>query len=137
MFEKLFFLLGLTNSILLILIFIVRKYHLKFLQSFGWIYLILALPAFYLLYMAQKNEKKIQYTIFLLIFILFLALEGLYDFLLKISFRNNWELLAPYLFLYYAMNYGFFVMSWKSSKKNGIILLVLFVIQIVANLLSH
>jgi hypothetical protein len=137
MVDKYFFFLGLANSILLIFIFVIRKNHLALVQSYGWIYLLLALPALYLLSLVQQHEKSIQYTIFLLVFLAFLALEGLYDFVLKLPFRDNWKLLAPYLVLYYAMNYGFVVMPWKSSMENGIILLVLFLVQIVANFVTH
>jgi hypothetical protein len=68
-------------------------------------------------------------------------LEWIYDFALKISFRENWGKnwmwLAPYLSFYYAMNYGFVVMPWKTSVVWGITMAGLFIIQIVMNLRSH
>jgi hypothetical protein len=69
----------------------------------------------------------------------FLLVEGIYDFILKLPFREktNWWLLAPYLSLYYAMNYGFIVMPWKTSLAAGVVMVCLFVIQIVANLRTH
>jgi hypothetical protein len=49
-----------------------------------------------------------------------------------------WYLLVPYLTLYYSMNYGFVAMTWKYySKKKGILLLVLLVIQIAINIFTH
>lgn len=137
MSENLYFILGLINNIFLILIFYLRKNHLSFLQSYGWIYLLLAAPAIYLIFIIQKNQKALQYTIFLIIFLAFLFLEGLFDFILKIPFRSNWKILVPYLILYYAMNYGFIVMTWKVTLPNGILLLVLFIVQIIVNFMTH
>jgi hypothetical protein len=45
--------------------------------------------------------------------------------------------MVPYLGLYYAMNYGFVVMPWKTSLAWGLIMLGLFIVQIIANLRSH
>ena len=114
-----FFLLGLANNVLLILIFFIRKNHVAFLQSYGWVYLILAAPAIYTLLLVQKDENALQYTIFLCIFLAFLALEALFEFILKIPFRENWKLLTPYVVLYLSMNYGFVVMVWKNSYSRG------------------
>jgi hypothetical protein len=101
------------------------------------VYLLLAVPAVYIILLVQREQKGLQYSIFLVIFLAFLALEGLYDFILKIPFRDSWKLLTPYLLLYYAMNYGFVVMVWKNSLQNGLILLALFVVQIMANIMTH
>jgi len=68
---------------------------------------------------------------------MYLALEWVYDYILKIPFRQNWKLLTPYLLLYYAMNYGFIVMVWKTSLTGGIIMLSLSIIQIIANIITH
>jgi hypothetical protein len=137
MVEQFFFLLGLANNIALILIFLIRKNHVAFLQSYGWVYLLLAAPAVYMLFLVQRDEKALQYSIFLGIFIAFLALEALYEFILKIPFRENWRFVTPYVILYFAMNYGFVVMTLKNSTEKGLVLLALFVIQIVANIMTH
>jgi hypothetical protein len=137
MADKCFFLLGLANNFLLILIFLIRKNHLALVQSHGWVYLLLAAPAVYVILLVQQEQKDPRYSIFLFIFLAFLALEGLYDFILKIPFRDNWKLLTPYLVLYYAMNYGFVVMVWKKSLEKGLVLLTLFVLQMVTNIMTH
>jgi hypothetical protein len=141
MLEPFFFILGLVNSILLILIFLIRKNRLVILQKIGWVYLLLAIPAAYGIFLVQQEQKAEQYAIFLGIFLGFLVLEGVYDFILKINFRENWrrnwKWLVPYLGFYYAMNYGFVVMPWKTSLAWGLIMLGLFIIQIIVNLRSH
>jgi hypothetical protein len=50
----------------------------------------------------------------------------------------GWKQLAPYVAFYISMNYGFVVMVWKyDSVIGGVIMLGLFVIQIIANIVSH
>jgi hypothetical protein len=141
MLEVFFFILGVVNSVLLIFIFLIRKNRLAILQRIGWIYMLLAIPAVFGIILVVQEQKTVRYSIFLGIFLVFLLLEWLYDYVLKINFRENWKknwkLLAPYLGFYYAMNYGFVVMPWKTSVIWGIIMLGLFIIQIIANLRSH
>jgi hypothetical protein len=141
MLEVYFFILGLVNSVFLILNFLVRKNRLDLLRRFGWIYLLLAIPAAYGIFLVQQENETVRYSIFLGIFLAFLVVEWLFDYALKINFRvnwkKNWKWIVPYLALYYAMNYGFVVMPWKTSLVWGFIMLGLFVVQIIANLKSH
>ena len=140
MLEKFYFALGLVNSVFLILIFLIRKNHLDLLQRIGWTYLLLAIPAIYAIFLVQQEHKSPRYTIFLGIFLAFLAIEALYDWILKIPFREtmDWKLLVPYVALYISSNYGFVLMTWRYySVPYGIILLILLVIQIIANIVTH
>lgn len=141
MLEVFFFVLGLVNSIFLIFIFLIRKNRLDLVRCIGWIYLLLAIPAAYGIFLVVQEQKTVRYSIFLGIFLVFLLIEWLYDYVLKINFRENWrkswKWLVPYLCLYYAMNYGFVVMPWKTSLTWGLVILGLFIIQIIVNLRSH
>ena len=141
MLEVFFFILGLVNSLFLIFIFLIRKKRLALLQSIGWAYLLLAVPAAYGVFLVIDEQKTARYGTFLGIFLAFLLLEWMFDYVLKTDFRQNlkrhWKLAVPYLALYYAMNYGFVVMPWKTSMLWGLIMLGLFVVQIAANLTSH
>ena len=140
MLEPLFFALGLANNGILIFVFLIRKNHPALLQKIGWVYFFLAIPAIYAIFLVQQEQKTPRYTIFLGIFLAFLAIEALYDWILKIPFREkmNWKQLAPYVAFYISMNYGFVVMVWKyDSVIGGVIMLGLFVIQIIANIVSH
>jgi hypothetical protein len=141
MLELFFFILGIVNSALLIFIFLIRKNRLAILQKIGWVYLLLAIPAVYCIFLVVQEQKTVRYSIFLVIFLAFLAVEWLFDHVLKINFRQNlrknWKWLVPYLGLYYAMNYGFVVMPWKTSLPWGLVMLGLFIIQIITNLRSH
>ena len=139
MLESLFFVLGVVNNLALIAIFIVRGRRLDLIERYGWLYLLLSVPAAYAIVLAQQQDGKGQYTVFLTIFLTFLAFEALYDWILKIPFREsmNWRVLAPYVALYISSSYGFVVMVWKDSVAGGLLLLVLTVAQFVANALTH
>jgi len=141
MLEELFFVLGIVNNLFLIYIFLIRK-KMAILQRVGKFYFLLAIPAVYGILLVQQEHKAMQYSIFLGIFLGFLALEALYDYVLKIPFRENlrkyWKPAIPYLAFYYAMNYGFVAMVWKNySQIGGIIMLGLFIIQIIVNISTH
>ena len=141
MLELFFFILGIVNSVFLIFIFSIRKNRLDLVRRIGWSYLLLSIPAAYGVYLVVQEQKAMQYGVFLGIFLVFLLLEWLFDYVFKINFREdwrqNWKWLVPYLGFYYAMNYGFVVMPWKTSLAWGLIMLGLFIVQIVANLRSH
>ena len=141
MLELFFFVLGIVNSTLLIFIFLIRKNRFALLQRIGWVYLLLAIPAVYGIILVFQEQKAVQYSIFLGIFLAYLALEWLLDYVLKINFREkwkqNWKWLLPYLVLYYAINYGFVVMPWKTHLSWGFVMLGLFIIQIITNIRSH
>lgn len=138
MFENYYFLLGVVNNLFLITIFLLVKVsETAKAKRVGLAYLFLAIPTIYGLWLAQQLQKPIQYSIFLLIFLAFLLLEGVYEFVLKVPFRKSIKLLTPYLMLYWSMNYGFIVMPWKNSRMQGSIVLGLFVIQLIANLATH
>ena len=141
MLEVFFFVLGLVNSTFLIFIFLIRKSRFALLQRIGWLYLLLAIPAVYGIILVAQEQKTVRYSIFLAIFMAFLFLEWLLDYVLRIDFRENWKKnwkwVVPYLGLYYAMNYGFVVMPWRTSMAWGLTMAGLFAVQIITNLRSH
>jgi hypothetical protein len=140
MLDELYFILALVNNLFLICIFLIRK-KMTLLQRVGKMYFLLAIPAVYGIFLVQKEGASARYAIFLGIFLAFLVLEFLYDYVLKIPFRENlkkhWKPAIPYLALYYAMNYGFVVMVWKKTLTGGILIFALFLIQIIVNMCTH
>jgi hypothetical protein len=65
MVDLFFFILGLVNSIFLILLFLVRKNRMGLVYRFGWIYLLLAIPAAYGIFLVYQENETVRYTIFL------------------------------------------------------------------------
>lgn len=139
MVEPLFLALGIANNLALLAVFVVRARRLDLLERFGWLYLLLAVPAVWCLVLAHQEHAPVQYTVFLAIYLAFLAVEGLYDWVLRIPFREHvdWRLLGPYVALYVSSCYGFVVMVWKESPAAGAVVLALTVAQLLANALTH
>jgi hypothetical protein len=135
-----FFILGLVSNIYMMAIFLIRrKRSLTMLRRVGRWYFILAIPALVNILLLRYDAQFVRYGIFLGLFLAFLLVEWVYDYRLHIDWRRNWKLLAPYLALYYAANYGFVVMPWKMEHRalQGITMLVVVVIQISVNVATH
>ena len=136
--EIAYFILGVVNSLYLTVLFIRRKRaDAAELRRFGIHYFWLGVPAALLLALALLQNSRMEYAIFLGIFLTYLLVAYLFDFVLHKNFRGNWKLLIPYLILYYAMNYGFFAMTWKYSIPLGAVILALLLLQFAANFWSH
>lgn len=139
MLEPVFFGLGVANALALLVVFVLRARRLDLVERFGWLYLLLALPAVWALVLARQENASVQYTVFLVIFLGFLVIEALYDWVLRIPFREkpDWRILAPYVALYVSSSYGFVVMTWRESVAAGAVVLVLTVAQVAANAMTH
>jgi hypothetical protein len=141
MAELVFFIIGILNSIALITIFLIRKEKLDTLKKYGKFYFLIALPVAVNIFLVFYEDADIRYFIFLIIFLVFLFIEWLYDYKIQTDFRENWlknwKWTVPYLGLYWAMNYGFVVMPWKEHLSWGIPMLILFIVQMITNIRSH
>ena len=141
MLETFLIVWGLLNNLLLILIFYLRfkgyEKNQELIRKIGYIYLGLAPFAIIVWILSVINQRPSSNGIFCAIFLIYLAIEALFDFILKIEFRSIWYLLIPYLILYYIINYGIVVMIWAESQPWGIVLLVLWIIQLIINAISH
>ena len=139
MVEKVFFTLGIVNNLALLLVFVLRARRLDLVTRFGWVYLLLGVPAVWAIVLAVQEGAPVQYPVFLTIYLAFLAVEGLYDWVLKLPFREHpdWRLLVPYVALYVSSCYGFVVMAWRESTAAGLLMLALTLAQVLANALTH
>ena len=141
MAETIFFIIGILNSLSLVTIFLIRKDRMDILKKYGKLYFLLVLPAAVDIFLVFYEDVDIRYFVFLVIYLVFLLIEWLYDYVIKTDFRENWlknwKWAVPYLGLYYAMNYGFVVMPWKSHVPWGILMLVLCIVQLYTNIRSH
>lgn len=70
------------------------------------------------------------------LFAVFLVLEILLDYILKIEFRNT-RLLGPYLLLYYASLFGMIGYTFQMGKTYGFITLVTYFIHQIATFYSY
>jgi hypothetical protein len=137
--EQLFFTLGIVNNLALLLVFVVRARRLDLVSRFGWVYLLLVVPAAWAIVLAVQQGAPVQYPVFLSIYLAFLAVEGLYDWVLRLPFRehSDWRLLGPYVALYVSSCHVFVVMAWRESTAAGLVMLALTTARLLANAMTH
>jgi len=100
------------------------------LQTFGAIVVLLLIPftLTFIGYLKQKAEKKI--IISLVVILLYLVLEILLDYILKIPFRNILPLHIPYIIVFYAAAFSMIGVTYNINGKMSFIVLTTFLILI-------
>jgi len=112
-------------------VYLTSKFNNDFLlQTFGAIVVLLLIPFTISLigYLKKKSEKKI--IISLVIILLYLVLEIVFDYILKIPFRDILALHIPYIMVFYAAAFSIIGVSFNINKKMGFIVLTTFLILI-------
>jgi hypothetical protein len=96
------------------------------LQIFGAIVVLLSIPFTISLigYIKEKSEKKI--IISLVIILLYLVLEIVFDYVLKIPFRDILALHIFYIIVFYAAAFSMIGVSFDINRKIGFIVLTTF-----------
>jgi hypothetical protein len=79
-------------------------------------------------YLREKAEKKIIFSN--MIVLLYLVLELLLDYILKIPFRDILALHIPYIIVFYAAEFSMMSVSFNINRKIGLIVVSTFVILI-------
>lgn len=104
--------------------------NIVFLEIFGAIVVLLSIPFTISLlgYLKEKAEKKI--IISLVIILLYLIMEILLDYILKIQFRDILALHISYIIVFYAAAFSMIGVSFNINKKMGFIVLTTFLILI-------
>ena len=99
-------------------------------QTFGAIVILLSIPFTISLigYIKEKAEKKI--IISLVIILLYLVLEIILDYILKIPFRDILALHIFYIIVFYAAAFSMIGVSFNINRKMGFIVLITFLILI-------
>ena len=112
-------------------VYLTSKFNNDFLlQTFGAIVVLLLIPFTISLigYLKKKAEKKI--IISLVIILLYLVMEIVFDYILKIPFRDILALHIPYIMVFYAAAFSIIGVSFNINKKMGFIVLTTFLILI-------
>ena len=96
------------------------------LQTFGAIVVLLSVPFTISLigFLKKKAEKKI--IISLIIILLYLVLEIVFDYILKIPFRDILALHIFYIIVFYAAAFSMIGVSFNINRKIGFIVLTTF-----------
>ncbi len=113
-------------NVLMALIFLSRIRDLKRTGSVsGLLFLFLLVPALYLL----LSYTILWYRIYLALFVIFIVLELLLDYVLRIPFRKNRKILGPYILLYVLSFWGMIGMNFESGIYYGLAISALYLIH--------
>ena len=112
-------------------VYLSSKFDNSFLLgTFGAIVVLLSVPFTVSLvgYLKEKAEKKIIILIFIIL--LYLVLEIVLDYILKIPFRDILALHIIYIIIFYAAAFSMIGVSFNINKKMGFIVSTTFWILI-------
>lgn len=127
-------------NILLTIIFIVRAQagtrDTPIENLLGLFVLAMAIPLSLAVITNIINKRGAWYWALPAVTVLFLAVEMILDYLLRIDFRSTW-LITPYLILFYLSQFGMVGYSFFVGKTYGFITLVTYFINLAATFVSY
>lgn len=123
-------------NIIMVAVFLIRTMQTGHLQVVGviWVSLIAALAV--VIFQNMKAKRRLWFSLIPTLFGIFLVVEVILDYVLKINFRNR-GLLTPYLILYYTSILGMIGYSFLVEKKYGFITLITYFLSQAAALYSY
>ena len=126
------------NNVILILIFTARIYNYPRVEYWlGILFILTIIPFIFILVNSFSMERPVLYYIQLILVIIFIIVELLLDYILKINFRNSSGLVIPYLILFYASFGGMIGVASRSGKGWTIITIISFLIMTASSLIMH
>ncbi len=131
------FITAVLANVLMIGIFAARVKGMEKLEYYlGIIFVILILPAGYAVFQNLTDNREWWTYVLPLVLILFCLVELLFDYVLKLDFRNT-ALKWPYIVSFYAALFGMIGYSFLIGKTYGYIMLVLYFINLFATWRAH
>ena len=115
-----------------ILVFIARLNDRPRLESsFGIISFISAIPLIYLLITAPQHNREVLYYIQVGLMLLWILVEIIIDYILKLDFRQNIKWVIPYVMLFFAGAGGMLGVAALAGSGWMIAAVVLFLLMAV------
>ena len=99
-----------------------------------WIGIIIQfsiIPLFYFLYSAKSLNRARIYYIQVLLMIAFILVEFLVDWYPKIEFRNNLQIVIPYVMLFFGATGGMIGVAHLAGKKWTVATVISFLVMFV------
>jgi hypothetical protein len=126
-----FVLSALIFNILVSVVYISTKLDLNaLLQISGFIFISLIVPFTVTLRRYMKNEAGKKIIISNMVVLLYLVLELLLDYILKIPFREILAIHVLYIIIFYAAEFSMMSVSFHINRKAGFVVAITFCILI-------
>lgn len=97
----------------------------------GWLEILLILPLLYLLFKAPQEERPWLYYVQIAAAILWLLVELLLDYILKLDFRHTQWMVITYVMLFFAAAGGLLGIASNAGTPWKIIAIILFLVMAV------
>lgn len=118
-------------NILVSVVYISAKLDLTaLLQISGFMFVSLIVPFTITLRGYMKNEVEKKIIISNMVVLLYLVLELLLDYILKIPFREILAIHVPYIIVFYAAEFSMMSVSFNINRKAGFVVAITFCILI-------
>lgn len=123
-------------NISMVIIFLSRVKGVSHPHIVGWLWVMLIFVLTIAVIVNIKVKREKWEIVLPFIFISFLILEVILDYLLNINFRDTW-LLGPYLLLYYLSILGMIGYAFRIGKQQGVVTLVTYFLSQIAAIYSY
>ena len=104
--------------------------------NLGLINLAMIVPVGAVIILNYMNQREWRTTVLPLFFLAFLVLELVFDYVLKLNFRET-QLLWPYLTLFYISQFTMIGFSFLAKKQYGYVTLVTYFILLLTTLYAR
>jgi len=122
--------LAITIYTIIILIFVFRLFKRSHIEyALGLILLLTIIPLFYLLIKAPFLERPPLYTIQIILMLVFLIIEALLDYILKINFREVRWMVITYVVLFFGATGGMIGVASHAGKGWTLASIILFLVM--------
>lgn len=130
--------IAISNNLLLSAIFLARIFRFKKTEYLlGIIFILSAVPLIFILIKSIELNRALLYYIQLILMLCFIVTELILDYLLKIEFRKDSNIVIPYIVLFYASTGGMIGVAGYGGKLWGIIAIFTFLIMVTLSLFMH
>jgi hypothetical protein len=114
----------------IILIFIARLMRRPALEhGLGWVLMIAAVPLVYLLAVAPSFHRPVIYYVQVGLMLVFLVVEFLLDYVLKIDFRSTRWMVIAYVMVFFSGAGGMIGVASHAGRAWTVLAIVLFLVM--------
>jgi hypothetical protein len=111
--------------------------QMTLVQQIGVPIIALIIPFSYTLYTFLKRNESKKVMVSNSLIIIYLLLELILDYVLRIPFRENLLLHVPYILLFYAAEFSILGVSFRLNRRLGLVVLASFLMLLGCLVFSY
>jgi hypothetical protein len=123
---------AITFNVFVSALYIATKFdEMQLVQSIGLVIITLTIPFSITLIGYVKNGEEKKTIISNSIILIYLFIEILLEYILKIPFRDILAIHIPYIVILWAALYSMMAISYKKNRRTGIVVIATFILLVV------